>query len=136
MKAIPLSIGLLCSILASCTVLPTVVRKADGTMVATTGGGILNQTEGLEVEITLPDGTSIKTKLTKNDNRKVLSDYLFWKGLKPVIEGGANALVKGTKDPQAIPGAAKGEALVKGTVDPQAVPGAAKGEALLQSTGN
>lgn len=103
MKAILLPVVLLASVLASCTVLPTVVRKPDGTVVATAGGGILNQVEGFESDIALPDGTSIKTKLAKNDNRKIVGDYLFWKGIKPLVEGAGNAIVKSTKDPNVIP---------------------------------
>lgn len=134
MKAILLPVVLLCSILASCTVMPTVARKADGSYVATTGGSILGRNKGVVSKITLPDGTMIEHHVTDSDNTAVASNYITGQVLKPLVSATGTALVKRTVDPQAIPGAAKGEALIKGTVDPQAVPGAAKGAALLQGT--
>ena len=134
MRSTLLLVGLLCSVLASCTVMPTVARKADGSYVASAGGSILGRNKGVKTEITMPDGVTIKHEVADSDNTAVATNYITGQVLKPLVSASGQALVKGTVDPQSVPGAAKGQALIKGTVDPQAVPGAAKGQALIQST--
>ena len=134
MRSALLPVVLLCSVLVNCTINPTVHRGADGSLTATTGGSILGRNKGVISKITLPDGTMIEHQVADSDNTAVASNYITGKVLKPLVSATGTALVKGTTDPQAIPGAAKGTALIKGTVDPQAVPGAAKGAALIQST--
>lgn len=74
------------------------------------------------------------------DNREVAGQAVgaVAGGWSPVAKATANwagkIRFKKATDPQAIPGAVKGQALLKSTVDPQAVPGAALGEALLKGT--
>jgi len=114
-------VGLLCSVLVSCTVNPTVARKADGSYVATTGGNILGRSKGVATKITMPDGVTIEHKVYDTDNTAVATNYLGYKLTTGVVasvtdrfksadkvkaiteKGKADALVKGTKDPNVIP---------------------------------
>lgn len=113
--------GLLCSVLPSCNIAPTIIHRADGTTVATMGGNVLGRLKGMAASITLPNGSHIDYKVDDQDNSAVASNHIGYKavanlannltsrlksadGVKAITEKGkADALVKGTKDPNIIP---------------------------------
>ena len=76
MRSTLLTFGLLCSVLASCTVMPTVARRADGSYVATAGGSILGRNKGVETKIIMPDGVIIEHKVADSDNGAVATNYI------------------------------------------------------------
>ena len=76
MRSTLLLVGLLCSVLASCTVMPTVARRADGSYVATAGGSILGRNKGVETKIIMPDGVIIEHKVADSDNGAVATNYI------------------------------------------------------------
>lgn len=80
-----LIVGLLCSVLASCNIAPTVARKADGSVVATMGGSVLHRNKGLAANITMPDGTSINYKVDDSDGTAVASNYITGQVTKSVM---------------------------------------------------
>ena len=76
MRSTLLTFGLLCSVLASCTVMPTVARRADGSYVASAGGSILGRNKGVETKIIMPDGVIIEHKVADSDNGAVATNYI------------------------------------------------------------
>jgi len=62
--------------LASCTVAPTVIRRPDGSMVASLGASILESTDSESGNIVMSDGTQISYTKTGKDQTKVVSDVI------------------------------------------------------------
>jgi hypothetical protein len=133
-----LSILLFCSFLvSSCGTSPTVIRRSDGSYAATAGFNLLGRNKGVKTRIVMPDGVIIEHEVADSDNTAVASNYIGYKTVtnladnvtsrlrssdrvKAITEKGkADALVKGTKDPNVIP------------VDPNIAPAAAPAAAAI-----
>lgn len=94
--------------------------------------GVLNEADDFAMTQTAPDGTVMAIAAKRVDNKAVVDSWWtgkvslagitgLWRNADIKSTGDAAAQLKGTVDPQAIPGAAQGEALKIGTV-----PGALK----------
>lgn len=90
--------------------------------------GILNQFEELDQSLEdVPNGIKLVQRVRKGDNKAVVDSWFagksllegvrgLWRNADIKTAGDAASQLKGTVDPQAIPGAALGEAHVLGTV--------------------
>lgn len=131
MKLSFLWIPFLCA-LVSCGATQGVYQKTDGTLVRYQNTGVLNEADNFVMTQQAPDGTLLTIAATRIDNKAVVDSYWtgksllegvrgLWSTQKTKVAGDAAAQLKGTVDPQAVPGSALGEAHVLGTV-----PGALK----------
>jgi hypothetical protein len=89
--------------------------------------GVLNEADNFVQTQTAPDGTLLTQAATRVDNKAVVDSWWMgrvslagitglWRNADLKTTGDAAAQLKGTVDPQAVPGSAQGAALLKGTV--------------------
>jgi len=60
--------------LVACNVNPTVITKADGTVIATTGGSVFSKSASESAEITKADGTTIRFSRVAKDEVSGVTD--------------------------------------------------------------
>lgn len=120
-RSMLLTVVLLCSVLPSCNIAPTVMRRADGTLVASMGGNVLGRVKGMQSRITTREGDTIEYKVDDQDNSAVASNYLGYKALANIADNLTSRL-KSSDGVKAIAEKGKASALVKGTKDPNVIP--------------
>lgn len=115
------------TVLASCTGFQLVTYNKEGkpNMVAQVDA-TMAEGENSAREIVLPDGTRLSSVQQKYDGTRIPG---------ALIDGNVTkALGSQASDNQRVRDTFDGKAKVKGTVDPQAIPGKAAGEALIKGT--